>query len=143
MSEQPGKHDDTNHQQQQLALRVRQQRQLIRLWLLALAGTDLVYGGVDVAGGAATSPALTLMKNIMPMVVWGVLIIAVAGLLIGRQYFTAGIVGGVMWCTYAITSLMSVIRGTSPSASLPALLFGVTALHLLVTYGARPASIRE
>lgn len=111
-------------------------QQLQRLWLLAIAGTDLIYGAIYAAGGAANSPALMLMKDIMPMPVWGVLTIAVAGLLVGHRYSTAGIVGGAVWCAYATTSLISVFQGTAQSQSGPALLFGVAALHLLITYGA-------
>jgi hypothetical protein len=106
------------------------------LWLLAIAGTDLIYGGIYAVGGAANSPALVLMNDVMPMPLWGVLTIAIAGLLAGHWYVAAGVVGGAVWCVYATTSLISVFQGTAQSSSGPALLLGVAALHLLITYGA-------
>lgn len=116
--------------------RHKQRDHIIRLWLLTIAGTDLVYGGIYAVGGAANSPAQVLLRDVMPMPLWGVLTIAIAGLLAGHRYVAAGVMGGSVWCAYATTSLISVFQGTAQSSSGPALLLGIAALHLLITYGA-------
>lgn len=107
-----------------------------RAYPLTIGVIDLLYGGTYAAGGTATSPALLVMQEALPMPVWGLLLCAVGVGVLLRYHQYAGIVGGAVWSAFAITSLMSVIAGTASSAGGPPLLVGVAALHLLVTYGA-------
>lgn len=107
-----------------------------RAYPLAVAGIDLIYGGTYAAGGTASSPALLIMQEALPMPVWGLMLCAVGVGVALRFHQHAGVLGGAVWSAFAITSLMSVIAGTATSSGGPPLLIGMAALHLLITYGA-------
>lgn len=110
-----------------------------RWWEAAIGLTDAMYGIAYLLGGAAQTPALLIMGSVLPMRVWGGLLMAVGVLMAARLYVGAGVLGALVWSMFTITSAMTLVMGTSPAAGGVFLVAGFTLLHLLVAYGAMAA----
>lgn len=106
-----------------------------RWWVLTLANTNALYGAAYVVGGPATAPTLQLMERIAPMRLWGAALIVVGLLFIVRQHLYAGFIGAGIWAMFTYTSAITLLTGTSSAAGGVFLVGGVTALHLLISWG--------
>lgn len=107
-----------------------------RMFPVTIAGIDLLYGGTFALGGTANLASQQILREALPMPVWGLMLCAVAAGLFLRYQQYAGMLGGAVWSAFALTALLAVIQGTASSAGGPPLLLGIAALHLLITYGA-------
>lgn len=103
-------------------------------WLTALVLADVFYGGVTMFGGRSESAAQVLLRNIVPIGLWGVTL-CVAGLMIWFGWYVYGSVLGIIaWGLLAAASVSSVLTGTALSLSGPILLGWATGCHILIAY---------
>jgi hypothetical protein len=107
-----------------------------RQWILSIAALDAVTGVFYVFGGVATTPTLLLMQQIMPMTLWGALLVLVGALLVVRRHEVAGFAGGVVWLMFTTAAVITLVRHTALAAGSSPMTGGLGLLHLLITYGA-------
>ena len=118
-------------------------RAVFREKAAAHAALNVATGIIYAAGGVATTPALALMQQVMPMRVWGLLWLAAGALqtaavirdwLAGGQIaasrtYTAGhTLGAVIWMTFTLFSVLTLPITTAAAGSV--LVAYVAAGHL-------------
>lgn len=111
-------------------------RRFASLWRYTVAGADVAWGAVFLFGGAAKLPYQQLLKEVMPMQVWGGLLVLVGTLLFTRHLRAGGVGGALVWAASSLATVITVSKGISPSAASPVLLVAFAIFHLLITYGA-------
>lgn len=105
-------------------------------WRITVALMDGIYGTVFLLGGSANSAYQILLKQVFPIPVFSAALVVVAALLLSRALRPGGVLGAVVWSSFAIASLVTVAQGSALSAGGPVLLIGIAVFHLLITYGA-------
>ena len=107
-----------------------------RSWIFTVAALDALTGLFYVLGGAATSPTLLLMRQIMPMPVWGGALVLVGLLLVVRRHEFGGFGGGVVWLMFTAAAVITLVNRTTVAAGSSPMSLGLAGIHLLITYEA-------
>lgn len=105
-----------------------------RWWVGVLAATDISYGGAYLLGVTSSSPALAVMEQLIPLRGWGAVLAGAGVLLLIGQYAAAGVLGALMYGFLVWASGLTLASGSGGAGAF--LTGGITALHLLISYGA-------
>lgn len=106
------------------------------VWRLSVAAVDALYGGVFVFGGTANASYQQLLIPIMPMSMWGALLVLAGAFLSSRRLEIGGVLGSLVWLTFSIMSAITIFHHTAESATGPILLTAFAFFHWLITVGA-------
>jgi hypothetical protein len=106
------------------------------VWRITVALVDILYGGIFVLGGTANASYQQLLKPTWSMQMWGALLVLAGAFFLSRYLEVGGVLGAVIWTTFAAASLVTEFQHTAESASGPVLLAAFAVFHLLITYAA-------
>jgi hypothetical protein len=102
-------------------------------WLGLLILIDVLYGGINVFTPAQSAPQI-LLREVLPIPVWGGMLVVCAVLVAFGWSVHGGVVGAFGWLAQAIASFATIVQGTALAYNGPILLGGMGAFHALITY---------